>query len=44
MNQVTKGNFDYEPSVDEQGHYVDYLPKQINILNVIVGLIHYLLH
>lgn len=27
MNQVTKGNFDYEPSVDEQGHYVDYLPK-----------------
>lgn len=27
MNQVSKGNFEYEPSVSEQGHYVDYLPK-----------------
>jgi len=27
MNQVTKGNFEYEPSVDEHGHYMDYLPK-----------------
>ena len=24
---MNKGNFEYEPSVDEQGRYVDYLPK-----------------
>ena len=27
MNKVQKGNYDYEPSLNSEGFYIDYLPK-----------------